>query len=200
MSVIRGVPSVLELVKDTSERPGDADSEARVCVVVDQAIHGEALWFDAAEHGMWHLLGFAGDVFVALFEPPNRDKVYPPTSWTIEREGPFAVHQVLEAAYVCPTKDDEYCVAWHPGQDEEPPPDPEVLDTTPKEFYCPDAQALPCKPQGYNSEVHVLDPVTGRTFVFGPFKRQPFPKVVADPASRTIRIRTTSCETTHATW
>jgi hypothetical protein len=64
---------------------------------------------------------------------------------------------------------------------------------TPRRFFCPDEQALPCEQRGYNSEVYVLDPMTGRTLKFGPFEREEVPRVTSRSQAGAVTITAQSC-------
>ena len=144
--------------------------------------------------GTWHFLGLPNNFFVAMYEPPPRDAVYPPTTWTIKREGPFVIHEVVQPAFVCPTKKDDLCVAWSPRQQEED--DDDTLKKTntsePTQFFCPDEQALPCVQRGYNSEIYIVNPATAHTLRIGPLREKSLPSVKAAGAG-SVAIRNDSC-------
>ena len=168
--------------------------EALPTASVPSCAVGEVSFPGADGDGRWHLIGFPGELFVALYEPPQRDFLYPPMTWTLRKAGAFAVHEALQAAYVCPTSEADHCVAWNPRQDEASPADsnadPRALPT---QFFCTDERALPCESRGYTTEVYVLEPNTGRALMFGPFERQEQPTIAARPGSRDITITGSTC-------
>lgn len=143
--------------------------------------------------GTWHLLMLSDEFFAAMYEPPQRDIVYPPTSWTIRREGRFAIHDVVRPAFVCPTDEAELCVSWNPRQQQEDDESVMAEASEPDDFFCPDERARPCLRQGYNSELYILDPTTSRTVRIGPLEKQDLPSVTATPTGR-VRVQTATCD------
>ena len=137
--------------------------------------------------GTWHVMGLPGEVFVVMYEPPQRGSEYPETTWTLRREGRFAIHEVLQPAFVCPSDKTQLCVSWSPHRQNEEEGSSLTKNNAP-EFFCPDEQALPCEQHGYNSEFYVVDPVSTRTVRIGPLERDARPQFAAPATTSQLTV------------
>lgn len=193
--------SLLGQIRPQREDGANPDPRAVVCelfhageVETERAVAKQACAvgqasFPATTDGLdgnWHILRFPGERFVTMYEPPERNQVYPPTSWTIRREGSLAVHEVVEPAYVCPNSPEEVCVAWSPR--EEDTPTDEAGPPNPKKFFCPDAEARQCEQHGFNVESFVVNPQTEERVRLGPISRGAIPRITAgrEPGAFTV--------------
>jgi hypothetical protein len=204
LSIFKSPTSATSFLAQVYSEPlaanSDAEARAFMCKLFAPVVPslpctvGEGS-FEATTDGLdgtWHVVGLPGDVFVIMYEPPYRGSEYPETTWTIRREGRFAIYRIVQSAFVCPSDTTQLCVSWSPHRqyDEE---DLSQTDDKPREFFCPDEKALPCIQQGYNSEFYVVDPSSTRTVRIGPLQRADLPKLTAVSSAAPLTITTAGC-------
>lgn len=212
LSIFKGAPAAVAFLAEVYDKPLQADSEkdARsfICRLFAESrdqprgekpappcMVGEG-YFQATTDGLdgtWDVVGLPGEVFVVLYEPPQRGSEYPETTWTLRREGRFAIHEVLQPAFVCPSDETQFCVSWSPHLQYEEEDSLPQTDAAAREFFCPDEQALPCAQHGYNSEFYVVDPISTRTVRIGPLERVALPRFAAASSTRPLTVTTSGC-------
>lgn len=212
LSIFRGAPATVAFLEKVHDTPLQANSEkdARsfICQLFAESRDqrrgekpappctvGEG-HFRATTDGLdgtWDVVGLPGEVFVVMYNPPQRGSEYPETTWTLRREGRFAIHEVLQPAFVCPSDATQLCVSWSPHVQYEEEDSLSQTDAAPREFFCPDEQALPCAQRGYNSEFYVVDPISTRTVRIGPLERVDLPRFAAASNTRPLTVTASDC-------
>jgi hypothetical protein len=211
LSIFKGASAAFAFLAKLYDKPLPANSEkdARsfICRLFaesrDQArdekappCAGGAGHFQATTDGLdgtWDVVGLPGEVFVVMNNPPQRGSAYPEPTWTLRREGRFAIHEVLQPAFVCPSDTTQLCVSWSPHVQYEEEDGLPQTDTAAREFFCPDEQALPCSQHGYNSEFYVVDPISTRTVRIGPLERVDLPRFAGASPTRPLTVTASNC-------
>jgi hypothetical protein len=211
LSIFKGASSAVAFLAQVYDKPPRVDSEkdarAFICELFAESrsqARGEKPaplctvgegFFQATTDGLdgtWHVIGLPSEVFVVMYEPPQRGSEYPDTTWTLRQEGRFAIHEILQPAFVCPSDKTQICVSWSPHRQYEEE-SPSQTDNTAREFFCPDEQALPCEQHGYNSEFYVVDSVSTRTVRIGPLERVDLPQFTAASTTHQLTVAAPDC-------